>query len=185
MSCMQSHALRFQHMESCADLWPERQDCKVTVRVAVTFRVVQCCLCRQEKYGQIVLPSLAPNADGRVSEELCASASAMANNLGASAIFVYTRRGYMANFLSRCRPDCPIFAFTGHHTSPLPCCSSVHHPCSSVGLPTAVTSVVQIWPTRSYLVDSFVCGAKAARQPVSNAIETVMAFRTVQPQQAL
>ena len=22
-------------------------------------------------------------------------------------------RGYMANFLSRCRPDCPIFAFTG------------------------------------------------------------------------
>jgi len=25
---------------------------------------------------------------------------------------VYTRRGYMANFLSRCRPDCPIFAFT-------------------------------------------------------------------------
>lgn len=60
-----------------------------------------------------MLPQLAPNADGRVSEELCASASAMANNLGASAIFVYTRRGYMANFLSRCRPDCPIFAFTG------------------------------------------------------------------------
>lgn len=83
-------------------------------------RVVWCCLCRQEKYGQIMLPSLAPNADGRVSEELCASASAMANNLGASAIFVYTRRGYMANFLSRCRPDCPIFAFTGHCTPPLP-----------------------------------------------------------------
>ena len=37
----------------------------------------------------------------------------MANNLGARAIFVFTRRGYMANFLSRCRPDCPIFAFTG------------------------------------------------------------------------
>lgn len=73
-------------------------------------------MCRQEKYGQIKLPSLAPNADGRVSEELCASASVMANNLGASAIFVYTRRGYMANFLSRCRPDCPIFAFTGHST---------------------------------------------------------------------
>ncbi len=60
-----------------------------------------------------MLPNLAPNADGRVSEELCASASVMANALGASAIFVYTRRGYMANFLSRCRPDCPIFAFTG------------------------------------------------------------------------
>lgn len=73
------------------------------------------CDCRQEKYGQILLPELAPNADGRVSEELCASASVMANALGASAIFVYTRRGYMANFLSRCRPDCPIFAFTGMH----------------------------------------------------------------------
>ena len=47
------------------------------------------------------------------SEELCASAATMANNLDAAAIFVYTRRGYMANFLSRCRPDCPIFAFTG------------------------------------------------------------------------
>ena len=75
------------------------------------------CECRQEKYGQIVLPNLAPNADGMVSEELCASASVMANALGASAIFVYTRRGYMANFLSRCRsPDCPIFAFTGTST---------------------------------------------------------------------
>ena len=48
-----------------------------------------------------------------MSEELCASAAAMANALGAAAIFVYTRRGYMANFLSRQRPDCPIFAFTG------------------------------------------------------------------------
>ena len=69
--------------------------------------------CRQEKYGQIMLPQLTGIADGRVSEELCASAATMANNLNARAIFVYTRRGYMANFLSRCRPDCPIFAFTG------------------------------------------------------------------------
>ena len=36
----------------------------------------------------------------------------MSNKLGAAAIFVFTRRGYMAHFLSRCRPDCPIFAFT-------------------------------------------------------------------------
>ena len=71
--------------------------------------------CRQEKYGQIMLPQLTGIADGRVSEELCASAATMANNLNARAIFVYTRRGYMANFLSRCRPDCPIFAFTGGH----------------------------------------------------------------------
>lgn len=67
---------------------------------------------RQEKHGQIVLPQLANVPDGRTSEELCASAATMANNLGARALFVYTRRGYMANFLSRCRPDCPIFAFT-------------------------------------------------------------------------
>jgi len=67
---------------------------------------------RQEKYGEIVLPQIAKFKDGRVSEELCASAVAMANALDASAIFVYTRRGYMANFLSRCRPDAPIFAFT-------------------------------------------------------------------------
>ena len=71
--------------------------------------------CRQEKHGQIVLPQLTDRLDGRVSEELCASAAQMANNLNARAIFVYTRRGYMANFLSRCRPDCPIFAFTGVH----------------------------------------------------------------------
>ena len=68
---------------------------------------------RQEKHGQIVLPSIAVGLDGQVSEELCASAATMANHLNAAAIFVYTRRGYMANFLSRCRPDCPIFAFTG------------------------------------------------------------------------
>lgn len=61
-----------------------------------------------------MLPGIAKGQDGRVSEELCASAVAMANALDASAIFVYTRRGYMANFLSRCRPDAPIFAFTGN-----------------------------------------------------------------------
>ena len=60
-----------------------------------------------------MLPDIAQGQDGRVSEQLCASAAAMANALDASAIFVYTRRGYMANFLSRCRPDAPIFAFTG------------------------------------------------------------------------
>ena len=69
--------------------------------------------CREEKHGQIVLPQIAVGLDGQVSEELCASAASLANNLNARAIFVYTRRGYMANFLSRCRPDCPIFAFTG------------------------------------------------------------------------
>lgn len=35
-----------------------------------------------------------------------------ANNLGVDALFVYTKDGHMASLLSRCRPDCPIFAFT-------------------------------------------------------------------------
>lgn len=35
-----------------------------------------------------------------------------ANNLGVDALFVYTKTGHMASLLSRCRPDCPIFAFT-------------------------------------------------------------------------
>ena len=46
-----------------------------------------------------MLPDIAQGQDGRVSEQLCASAAAMANALDASAIFVYTRRGYMANFV--------------------------------------------------------------------------------------
>ena len=60
-----------------------------------------------------MLPHISREKDGKISEELCASAAAMANALGAAAIFVYTRRGFMANWLSRQRPDCPIFAFTG------------------------------------------------------------------------
>ena len=35
-----------------------------------------------------------------------------ANNLEVDALFVYTKTGHMASLLSRCRPDCPIFAFT-------------------------------------------------------------------------
>ena len=67
---------------------------------------------RRERHGALVLPQLTEAPDGRASEELCAAAAQLAGNLGARAIFVYTRRGYMANFLSRCRPDCPVFAFT-------------------------------------------------------------------------
>lgn len=47
-----------------------------------------------------------------VSEGICASAAQLSNHLNASAIFVFTKRGYMASLLSRCRPSCPIFAFT-------------------------------------------------------------------------
>lgn len=67
---------------------------------------------RQERYGTVTLPQIGEWGDGRASEEICASAATIANNLEASAIFAFTRRGNMASLLSRCRPDCPIFAFT-------------------------------------------------------------------------
>ncbi|KAK9817658.1 hypothetical protein WJX72_000267 [[Myrmecia] bisecta] len=93
--------------ESAVGAYPDKA---VQVLRQVATRIEE--WCRQEKHGQIVLPQLTNLPDGRVSEELCASAAMMATNLNARAIFVYTRRGYMANFLARCRPDCPIFAFT-------------------------------------------------------------------------
>lgn len=93
--------------ESAAGAFPDKA---VNVLRSVATQIEE--WCRQDKHGQILLPQLTNMPDGRVSEELCMSASTMANALGAAAIFAYTRRGYMANFLSRCRPDCPIFAFT-------------------------------------------------------------------------
>ncbi|KAK2987114.1 hypothetical protein RJ640_019674 [Escallonia rubra] len=47
-----------------------------------------------------------------INEELCNAAAKMANKLGADALLVYTTTGHMASLLSRCRPTCPIFAFT-------------------------------------------------------------------------
>jgi len=44
--------------------------------------------------------------------EIARSASILNNNLHASAILVFTRRGLMAMLLSRCRPSAPIYAFT-------------------------------------------------------------------------
>ncbi|KAK9806482.1 hypothetical protein WJX73_001862 [Symbiochloris irregularis] len=93
--------------ESAAGGFPDK--CINVLRV-VSMQVEE--WCRQDKHGQILLPQIAKAPDGRVSEVLCNSAATMANQLGAAAIFAYTRRGYMANFLSRARPDCPIFAFT-------------------------------------------------------------------------
>lgn len=58
------------------------------------------------------LPEISTTETGRTSEQICNSAAQIANKLKADAIFVYTRRGYMASLLSRNRPDSPIFAFT-------------------------------------------------------------------------
>lgn len=60
----------------------------------------------------IQLGRLGNTIDAEVADELCASATQIANHLHASAIFCYTNRGNMAGFVSRQRPDCPIFAFT-------------------------------------------------------------------------
>ncbi|KAK6937584.1 Pyruvate kinase, C-terminal [Dillenia turbinata] len=63
-------------------------------------------------HGTINLPHIATSSSDRISEEICNSAAMMANKLEADALFVYTKAGEMASLLSRCRPDCPIFAFT-------------------------------------------------------------------------
>eukprot|EP00271_Cylindrocystis_brebissonii_P015470 TRINITY_DN38373_c0_g1_i1.p1 TRINITY_DN38373_c0_g1~~TRINITY_DN38373_c0_g1_i1.p1 ORF type:complete len:616 (+),score=124.20 TRINITY_DN38373_c0_g1_i1:270-2117(+) len=69
--------------------------------------------CRQERHHESLrLQELSGVQSERISEQICNSAAQMANRLGVTAIFVYTRRGYMASLLSRNRPDCPIFAFT-------------------------------------------------------------------------
>ncbi|MCL7038985.1 hypothetical protein MKW94_029495 [Papaver nudicaule] len=58
------------------------------------------------------LQDIASSYSDSISEEICNSAAKMANNLEVDALFVYTKTGHMASLLSRCRPDCPIFAFT-------------------------------------------------------------------------
>ncbi|XP_076886199.1 pyruvate kinase isozyme A, chloroplastic-like [Bidens hawaiensis] len=68
---------------------------------------------RDEKRREVMeLPDIASSLSDCISEEIYNSAAKMANNLEVDAIFVYTKNGDMASLLSRCRPDCPIFAFT-------------------------------------------------------------------------
>ncbi|GAB4843299.1 hypothetical protein Ancab_013264 [Ancistrocladus abbreviatus] len=68
---------------------------------------------REERhFVAMELPDIASSFSDRISEEICISAAKMANNLEVDALFVYTKTGHMASLLSRCRPDCPIFAFT-------------------------------------------------------------------------
>uniref|UniRef100_A0A7N0TTA8 Pyruvate kinase n=1 Tax=Kalanchoe fedtschenkoi TaxID=63787 RepID=A0A7N0TTA8_KALFE len=68
---------------------------------------------REEKQHESMdLPKISSSFTDSISEQICNSAAKMANNLGADAVFVYTNTGHMASLVSRCRPDCPIFAFT-------------------------------------------------------------------------
>ncbi|XP_002985212.2 pyruvate kinase isozyme A, chloroplastic [Selaginella moellendorffii] len=88
----------------------------LSVLRTVSLRIERWCR-EQKRHEMMRLRELSPPSSDRqtaerVSEQICNSASHMANNLGVDAIFVYTRDGHMASLLSRCRPDCPIFAFT-------------------------------------------------------------------------
>uniref|UniRef100_A0A0C9RLW2 Pyruvate kinase n=1 Tax=Wollemia nobilis TaxID=56998 RepID=A0A0C9RLW2_9CONI len=70
----------------------------------------------EKKYELMNLPDIASSVTDSISEEICNSAAKLANKLEVDAIFVYTKQGHMASLVSRCRPDCPIFAFTSSTT---------------------------------------------------------------------
>jgi len=94
--------------ESAMGLFPEKA---LSVLRTVSLRMES--WCRENKqHASDRLPEVSSALHDRISENICNSASQMADRLGADAIFVYTRRGFMASLLSRSRPDCPIFAFT-------------------------------------------------------------------------
>ncbi|OAY55667.1 pyruvate kinase isozyme A, chloroplastic [Manihot esculenta] len=77
----------------------------VSVRIEKWWR-------EEKRHEAMELPAVGSTFSDFISEEICNSAAKMANNLAVDALFVYTKNGHMASLLSRCRPDCPIFAFT-------------------------------------------------------------------------
>ncbi|EPS67863.1 hypothetical protein M569_06907, partial [Genlisea aurea] len=94
--------------ESAMGQYPEKA---LTVLRTVSLRIEK--WWRDEKRHEVMeLPAIASTFSDSISEEICNCAAKMANSLEVDAIFVYTKTGYMATLLSRCRPDCPIFAFT-------------------------------------------------------------------------
>lgn len=94
--------------ESAMGQFPDKA---LTVLRSVSLRIER--WWREEKRHEAMeLQGISSSFSDRISEEICNSAAKMANNLEVDAIFVYTKTGHMASLLSRCRPDCPIFAFT-------------------------------------------------------------------------
>ncbi|KAF2541263.1 hypothetical protein F2Q68_00031967, partial [Brassica cretica] len=94
--------------ESAMGQFPDKA---LTVLRSVSLRIER--WWREEKrYEATPLQAISSASSDKISEEICNSASKMANNLGVDAVFVYTKNGHMASLVSRCRPDCPIFAFT-------------------------------------------------------------------------
>ncbi|XP_061339016.1 pyruvate kinase isozyme A, chloroplastic [Gastrolobium bilobum] len=94
--------------ESAMGQYPEKA---LTVLRSVSLRIERWWR-EQKRYEAMALPSVGTSFSEKISEEICNSAAKMANNLEVDALFVYTKTGHMASLLSRCRPDCPIFAFT-------------------------------------------------------------------------
>ncbi|KAE8022626.1 hypothetical protein FH972_008411 [Carpinus fangiana] len=94
--------------ESAMGQFPDKA---LTVLRSVSLRIER--WWREEKRHEAMeLPDIGSSFSDNISEEICSSAAKMANNLEVDALFVYTKTGHMASLLSRCRPDCPIFAFT-------------------------------------------------------------------------
>ncbi|KAK2986074.1 hypothetical protein RJ640_011515 [Escallonia rubra] len=94
--------------ESAMGQFPDKA---LTVLRSVSLRIER--WWREEKRHEAMeLQDIASSFSDSISEEICNSAAKMANNLEVDALFVYTKNGHMASLLSRCRPDCPIFAFT-------------------------------------------------------------------------
>ncbi|TXG72147.1 hypothetical protein EZV62_000726 [Acer yangbiense] len=101
--------------ESAMGQFPDKA---LTVLRSVSVRIEK--WWREEKRHEAMeLPEVGTSFSDSISEEICTSAAKMgfsilgkSNNLGVDALFVYTKTGHMASLLSRCRPDCPIFAFT-------------------------------------------------------------------------
>lgn len=94
--------------ESAMGQFPDKA---LTVLRTVSLRIER--WSREEKHHEAMeLPDVASSFSAKISEEICNSAAKMANDLEVDALFVYTKTGHLASLLSRCRPDCPIFAFT-------------------------------------------------------------------------
>ncbi|GFP86057.1 pyruvate kinase isozyme a chloroplastic [Phtheirospermum japonicum] len=94
--------------ESAMGQFPDKA---LTVLRSVSLRIEKWWR-EQKRHEAMELPGVASSFADSISEEICNSTAKMANNLVVDAIFVYTKTGHMASLLSRCRPDCPIFAFT-------------------------------------------------------------------------
>ncbi|XP_015695296.2 pyruvate kinase isozyme A, chloroplastic [Oryza brachyantha] len=94
--------------ESAMGRYPEKA---LSVLRSVSIRIEK--WWREEKrHEELELKDVSSSFSDKISEEICISAAKMANKLEVDAVFVYTKTGHMASLLSRCRPDCPIFAFT-------------------------------------------------------------------------